>query len=512
MKHRQSLISSIFIVSVTCSSAWADVVPASVFTDHMVLQREKPVAIWGTADAGEKVSVAFAGQTRETVADADGKWKVSLDALQTAREGSTLTITGKNVVTLNDVLVGEVWLCSGQSNMEWRLALSRDGEKESAAANHPSIRLFNVSPKKKAATQPQAGVEAKWEVCAPESAKSFSAVGYYFGRHLQEKLDGVPIGLINSSWGGMPAEAFTPVEKLAATPELSPMLDEWAKHIANHPEAMKKYDADREAWKKAADEARATSQPVPREPARPPGPNSPNRPGNLWNGLLHPLVPYTLRGAIWYQGESNAGKAAQYRVLLPTMIASWREACGQGDFPFLVVQLANYMAPTDDANKQSNWAQLRESQRLAALNTTNVGLAVIIDIGEEKDIHPRNKFDVGTRLARLALVDTYGVKDLLKQGPTPHEAQFGSRVAIKFDFTGSGLKAKDGSLEKSFAVAGEDGVFKWADAKIDGDIVYVGSPDVPTPVAVRYAWADNPKATLFNSDDLPATPFELRRP
>jgi sialate O-acetylesterase len=508
MKIRRIVASATVALSFAASTALADVVPASLFTDHMVLQREKPVAVWGTADAGEKVIVTFAGQTKETVASDAGKWSVTLDALKMSKDGATLTITGKNTVTLSDVLVGEVWLCSGQSNMEWRLAIARDGEKEVAAANHPAIRLFNVSPKKKPATEPQSSVDAKWEACTPESAKNFSAVGYFFGRMLHEKLDGVPIGLINSSWGGMPAEAFTPVAKLDK-PEFVPVMKQWEKFIADNPEAIKKWEADRAEWQKQVEAAKAAGKEPPREPARPPGPNSPQRPGNLWNGMIHPLVPYGIRGVIWYQGESNAPRAKEYGVLLPTMIESWREAFGQGDFPFLVVQLANYI-PTQKPEEMGRWAVLRESQRQTALKTKNVGMAVIIDIGEPKDIHPKNKQDVGARLARLALVDTYGLKDLVKQGPTPVDVQYGSRVAIKFADVGTGMKVKGDSLA-GFEVAGEDGVYKPAEAKLDGDVVYVGSAEVPAPVAVRYAWLDNPTATLFNSDDLPATPFELRK-
>ncbi|MFT3788586.1 MAG: sialate O-acetylesterase [Tepidisphaeraceae bacterium] len=507
MNARNRIAVGMSCVALAASVASADVVPSTLFSDHMVLQREKPVAVWGKADVGEVVTVTFAGQSKQATAGADGKWSVTLDPLTADKSGAALTIAGKNTVTLNDVLVGEVWICSGQSNMEWNLAAARNGKDEVANANHPTMRLFNGVPRRHPSTQPLENVEASWQVCSPDSAKNFSAVGYFFGVKLSEKLD-VPIGLINASWGGMPAESFTPVPKLTG-PVLQPIVDEWEARLAHYDDDMAKWRADREKW--AATTQAATTQPLPREPARPAGINAPNRPGNLWNGMIHPLVPYGIRGAIWYQGESNAGKAEQYDVLFPTMITAWREAFGQGDFPFYAVQLANFMAPTDDPNKASGWARLRESQRLTSLNTKNVGQAVIIDIGEEKDIHPKNKQDVGDRLARLALVETYGLKDVVKQGPTPGTVEFkDGAVSVQFETLGDGLIAR-GDLAHSFSVADADGKWAWATAKIDGDRVTLTSDSVKEPVAVRYLWADNPTATLFNKTGLPATPFEAKK-
>jgi sialate O-acetylesterase len=478
----------------------------AVLGDHMVVQQGRPIAIWGRASAGVSVDASVdGGPNVSTVASDAGLFRIELPAMNAGGPHQIRVASAGQERIITDVLVGEVWLASGQSNMEWQIQKSSTPKVFIAEAqDRPNIRLFNVSARKKPATEPQEDVEATWQVCSSESVPTFSAVAYHFGVKLQTELKDVPVGLINASWGGMPAEAFAPVEKLQFE-AMKPTLANWESNLARFDEAQAKYQADLLAWE-ALDEA---SRKVTTKPALPPGPMSPNRPGNLWNGMIHPLVPFGVRGFIWYQGESNAGRAAQYAPLLSAMIGAWREAWNAPDAPFLIVQLANFQAPTTNPARPSNWADLRAAQATVADEPGN-GMAVIIDIGEEKDIHPRNKHDVGRRLALLALRNSYGQSDLVAEGPTPKSWKVeGNQIVISFDHVGSGLVAKDGKLE-SFAIASESGEWVWADAAIVGDTVVVSSPGVPTPARVRYAWADNPKATLLNKEGLPAGPFDLR--
>jgi sialate O-acetylesterase len=484
------------------SSLW---LPA-VFGDHMVLQRDKPITLWGKALASSSVEV-FVDDVSKAKVDVDrlGNFRLALPAMPAGGPHALRIVAGAESRVFADVLVGEVWVASGQSNMEWTIKnSSTPAAYIQEAQNRPAIRLFNVSTKKRPATQPMSDVEAAWQVCSSESAPGFSAVAYHFGVKLQDELGGVPIGLINASWGGMPAEAFTPNEALQFD-AMKPTLEDWDRRLSRYDELQKKFESDLAAWEALEEPTRKATT----KPAAPAGPMSPNRPGNLWNGMIHPLVPYTMRGFIWYQGESNANRAGQYVPLLSAMIASWREAWGAPDAPFLIVQLANYRAPNPEPVPQSEWADLRAAQRVVAKEPGN-GMAVIIDIGEEKDIHPRNKHDVGRRLALLALRDTYGKADLVAEGPTPSGWKVeGNQVVISFDHTGGGLVAKDGKLE-SFAIAAADGDWVWADARIVGDTVVLSSETVAVPARVRYAWSNNPRATLFNRQGLPAGPFELK--
>ncbi|MBX3444004.1 MAG: sialate O-acetylesterase [Planctomyces sp.] len=493
------------------STAAAEVRLPHVFGNHMVLQRDAPVPVWGWADAGETVTVSIRGQSQTAQPEADGRWRVTLDPLAVG-EPATLTVKGANTIELQDVLIGEVWVCSGQSNMEWPIRRSLDPDLESLTASHPGLRLFTVP--RKASAEPQTDVDAEWTACTPRSVRDFSAVAYFFGRQLHETL-GVPVGLINTSWGGTRAEAWTSAEGMASRAELQPILDTWAARIDEFqkPETQASYEQALEAWKTAAEEAKAKGEREPRKPNPPVDPtHHHDRSSTLYNGMIAPLTPFAIRGAIWYQGESNAGRAYQYRTLMPALIRSWRAAWGQGDFPFYQVQLANFMAPKDEPG-DSAWAELREAQHLTAETEKNVGCACIIDLGAIKDIHPKDKQNVGKRLARLALVDLYGFAGkVTRSGPTYRSMTIeNGRCILHFDNLGEGelrgLSGWYGDPLRGFAIAGADRKFVWAEAKVEGDTVVVSSESVPEPLAVRYNWADNPNGNLCNGAMLPAYPF-----
>jgi sialate O-acetylesterase len=459
----------------------------ALFGDHMVLQQGIAAPVWGTAAPGEEIAVAIADQKKTAKAGADGRWIVKLDPLK-AGGPLELTVSGKTTVTLKDVLVGEVWIASGQSNMQWSVKASANPDAEIAAASHPKLRLFYV-PRVPAA-EPARDVNAKWELCTPETVGNFSAVAYFFGRELQKSVD-VPIGLIHTSWGGTAAELWTSRRVLGSHEGLKDVLPAYDKRKASHEAAVEKFKAD-------AEKAKAEGKPAPKAP------NNYMDASCLYNGMIAPLIPYGIKGAIWYQGESNAGNAKGYQTLFPAMIRNWRDDWGQGEFPFLFVQLANYMARKTEPG-ESNWAELREAQT-KTLALPKTGMAVIIDIGDAKDIHPKNKQDVGKRLALWAQAQVYG-KDVVYSGPLFDACKVeGDKARISFKHAGSGLEAKGEKLA-GFAVAGEDRKFVWADAKIEGKEVVVSSPQVAKPAAVRYAWADNPECTLYNKEGLPASPF-----
>jgi sialate O-acetylesterase len=488
-------------------AALADITLPAVFSDHMVLQRELPIPVWGWADAGEQVTVTLGERQATATADADGKWSLRLEPY--APGGPlTLVATGKNRVQIEDVLVGEVWLCSGQSNMAMTVARSADFPAEQAAADHPRIRMLTVS--RATAETPQERCQAAWQVCSPDTVGNFSATAYFFGRELHRQLQ-VPVGLINSSWGGTPVQAWTARAAQAALPELQPLLESWDQQINAYDAeaAQARYQKQLAAWQSRAKQAKQAGDQPPRQPRAPVDPrHSPHRPASLYNGMIEPLAPFALRGAIWYQGESNANGAAAslYGLQLSTLIANWRARWGQGDFPFLWVQLPNFRAPQQAPVETSGWVIVQEQMR-QTLAVPNTGMAITIDIGEANDIHPKNKQDVGKRLALWALGTTYG-KSLVISGPL-HQAMSveDGKIAIRFKHVGEGLKAAGDQLQ-GFAIAGEDRKFVFAQAEIAGpDTVVVSSPDVARPVAVRYAWAANPNANLFNSADLPASPF-----
>lgn len=466
------------------TAALATVKPHALFSDGMVLQRGIAVPVWGSADTGEKVTVEFNGQSVSTVA-ADGKWMVRLKPLK-AGGPFTLKI---NDLEIKNVLVGEVWICSGQSNMQWSLRQTDNAETEIANAKYPMIRLFTVP--RSEVDKPVTDINAAWKECTPETVPTFSAVGYYFGRDLYKALN-VPIGLINNAVGGSPAESWMNEAILKGDGEYKRFHEAYPQQMSNYNQAVEKQ-------KEAVEKAKA-------EGTRPPNPpGRPWMPSGLYNGMLAPLMPYAIKGVIWYQGESNAGRAYQYRRLFPTMIKNWRSDWGQGDFPFLFVQLAAF-GPNAPKLGESDWAELREAQTMTLSNTPKTGMALAIDVGTYDNIHPRNKQPVGARLALAARSVAYNEK-LVFSGPVYTGMKIeGSKVVLNFKHIGSGLEAKGGEL-KGFLVAGEDKVWHEAKAEIQGKQVVVLSTTVAKPVAVRYAWAKFPTCNLYNKEGLPAVPF-----
>ncbi len=646
------------VIAALASAALANVSLPHIFSDHMVLQQQIPINVWGKAEPQEAVSVAFAGQTVKTVADAKGLWSVRLKAqkAKAGQSGQTMTITGKNTVTYTDILLGEVWICSGQSNMQMAVNGTLNAVQEIASAKFPQIRFFTVP--NVTGVAPQDDCNGGWTVCSPETVPGFSAAGFYFGRHLHEQLK-VPVGLINTSWGGTICEAWTSAEALRAKlPEFNNDLDTLGKPNTTQQQALDAYTKAVEGRKKALqvlyakeddldsagkiaaenfDDSQWKSMNlpgnweirglpdldgivwyrktidvpaawagkeiilrpgpidevdnawfngayvggkgrmrtmetsfwnVPREyhvpgklvkagknviairvfdalgqgglwggagetmlveladgsdkahlqlagdwryyvdlvlPNIPPNPAGPNFPSVLYNAMIAPLIPYGIQGAIWYQGESNAGRAKQYQTLLPTMISDWRTRWNQGDFTFLIVQLANFM-DRGAAPEESDWAALREAQTMTTTTLPKVGMALAIDIGEAKDIHPKNKQEVGLRLGLAARAIAYKQK-LPFSGPVYKSmAVKNGKVELSFLHTDGGLAAK-GSALHGFAVCGSEGKYAWAQAKIEGNKVIVWSDTIPQPKAVRYAWANNPDCNLYNGAGLPAVPF-----
>ncbi|HPD30287.1 MAG TPA: sialate O-acetylesterase [Phycisphaerae bacterium] len=490
------------------SFAWAEVKPHALFSDNMVVQQGVPINVWGTAKAGEKVTVKLSTQEASVVADGEGRWSVRLEAMK-AGDALTMTISGDNTISFKNMAVGEVWVASGQSNMQWPVRASTNAEKEIAEANYPNIRLFTVS--RVVAGKPQTDVQGSWSVCSPQTVGDFSAVAYFFGRELHKAIK-VPVGLINTSWGGTPAEAWTSMAVLEGEPAFKSILDSWDARFKEYPAAIEAHiaaygKAVRE-WLKSADSAEAAGKPIAPPPKLdfPGDPRtSPHRPAGLYNAMIHPLLPFGIKGAIWYQGESNAGRATQYRTLFSTMIRNWRKDWGLGDFPFLFVQLAPYQR--EPANPPpGTWPELREAQLLTMLNVPNTAMAVITDVGEEKDIHPKLKQPVGARLALAARALGYGER-IEYSGPIYKDMKRdGSKIVISFTHTGGGLVAKGGPL-KGFTIASSDQKFVDAQAEIVGNTVVVSSPEVAEPAAVRYGWANFPVVNLWNKADLPASPF-----
>ena len=484
--------------------ARGDVTLPAIFGNHMVLQQGQKDRVWGKAEPGEEVTVKFADQSKSTKAGDDGKWSVTLDPLPVGGP-HTLSVRGKNEVNFEDVLVGEVWICAGQSNMEMDVNGVNDADLEVRAAKHPKIRMITVPHF--GTQEPQADFKGKWETCTPETARHFSAVGYFFGRQLRETLD-VPIGLIDESWGASAAEAWVNRSTLAADQKYAPMLKRWEKTEQDAEKEKAEYPQKLAEWKEAAEKAKADGKAAPKPPENPEGKlNNQFRPGNIYNGSMKPVLGYGIRGVIWYQGETNAGRAYQYRDLFPLMIKAWREEQGQGDFPFYWAQLADFMNEKPEPS-DSAWAELREAQTMTMDRLPATGQAVIIDIGEANDIHPRNKQGVGLRLARWALARDYGV-DVTYRSPTYKSMERrGDKIVLTFDHVDGGLKAFDVNELRGFAVAGTDRKFAWAKARVVGkDQVEVSCEQVPEPVAVRYAWADNPVCNLTSKAGLPATPF-----
>jgi sialate O-acetylesterase len=475
----------------------AEVKLPAILSDHMLLQQQMPVRIWGKAMAGEKVAVEMNGQRASATTDSAGAWEVFLPPM-TAGGPYEMNIHGANELVVHDVLVGEVWVGSGQSNMELPMTRVNDAEAEIAAANYPQIRLFTV--KKKVSDSPLDDVDGAWSLCTPVSTRNFSAVGYFFSRYIHQNRH-VPVGFIHSSWGGTPAESWTVRPVLEANPLLKPILEEWDQALAAYPAADEKYQKQLADYKIAAAAARADGKPAPTAPRPPQGPGHPNTPGGLWNGMIAPITPYAIRGALWYQGESNANPkhAFQYRFLFRSMIEDWRNQWAEGDFPFLFVQLANFQS-------NGTWPVLRESQT-DALELRHTGMAVIDDIGESKDIHPKNKQEVGKRLALAAQAIAYGEK-IEYSGPLFRQmTRESNSLRLYFDHTGAGLQSRGGEKLLGFEIAGKDGAFVQADARIDGNTILISCDQVPDPAKARYGWADDPKVTLENHEGLQTSPF-----
>ncbi|MCX8092423.1 MAG: sialate O-acetylesterase [Verrucomicrobiae bacterium] len=470
----------------------------AVFSDNMVLQQELPLTVWGWADDGERVTVKFRGQSVSTVAR-NLKWSVTLKPLRAGGPDILTVASRTRTLTFTNVLVGEVWLCSGQSNMQWPMQRAFNPAADIATATNPLLRLFQV-PRAKA-TAPVVRLNAAWQISSPEAVQNFSAVAYYFGRDLHAARR-VPIGLIESDWGGSPVEVWMSREALEINEQ------HWREVLLNGERNWKRYEETLTEHRLEKALAERAGQKFDK-----PEPRAPWRPTELYNGMIAPLIPFALRGAIWYQGEANAGRAEQYRRLFPDLIRNWRRDWGH-DFTFLAVQLApwdkNRKRSLEEITAQpeeSDWAELREAQLLATKLLPNVGLAVITDVGDKDDIHPTRKQPVGARLALAARALAYRER-ITWSGPIYRDMKIvGDKIILRFDHVGKGLEARDGPLT-GFAICGEDRKFVWANAEILPDnTVAVSSPQVPKPVAVRYGWADFPVVNLWNKDGLPASPF-----
>jgi sialate O-acetylesterase len=500
------------VIAFAVSPARADVALHPLFTDHMVLQRATSIPVWGTADPGETISVRLQRRTpewiesnvAETVADSSGAWKAFLP-LPFSFGPYTMTVEGKNKLTLSDVLIGEIWICSGQSNMEWKVYQSFEPQAVIDNSANPMIRLFTVQ--RATASEPQKTVKTTgWHECGPSSVRNFSAVGYFFGRDLQKALN-IPVGLIHTSWGGTPAQAWTSKESLVAVPALKHYHERLARAVGEFQSgtSKEKYEAALKKWEDDSAKAKEDGKAAPRKPQQPGDPaKNASSASALYNAMIAPLVPFAVRGAIWYQGEANAGAAYEYRTLLPVMIEDWRRHWNY-DMPFLAVQLAPFMKISDKPT-ESAWAELRESQLMATKKLPGVGMAVITDVGEENDIHPKKKEPVGARLALLARRIAYN-QPIVANGPTYRGMHVeGDRAVLHFDSVGSGLECRGDKLN-GFTVAGTDHKFVNAQAEIRGNTVIVSAPGVDKPEAVRFGWANYPVVNLWNKEGLPATPF-----
>jgi len=491
----------------------------AVFSDGMVLQQLQLVRIWGTADAGEEVKVTFGEQSHSLLTTSDGKWSATLNPMIANATPTDLVVAGKNTLTIKNVLVGEVWICSGQSNMQWTVKQSGNAEAEIAGAKHPQIRMFNVE--RNPGLTPQEDCKGSWKEATSANVGNFSAAGYFFGRHLHLVLK-VPVGLINTSWGGTRIEAWTSQQALEERPCAAEMLADWKDYAAKWDAAKEQaaFEKKKAAWLaqvKKIDEENANlptdkKKPKPQAPRPPDNPETtPHRPSALFNGMVAPLVPYGVKGAIWYQGESNQRRAFQYQELLPTMINDWRKHWVDA-FSFYIVQLASFgngRPVTKDAGVPDSWAELQEAQTLTAQTIDKCGIAITNDIGEQNNIHPKNKQEVGRRLALWALANDYGRDGTEFSGPLYLSSVVqGGRVRVQFTHASSGLKTRDGGELKHFQITGADQKWVWAKAKIEGSEVVVWSESVPEPVGVRYAWASWPEgANLVNAEGLPASCF-----
>ncbi len=497
-------------LTVFFSGIHAAVVPSPFFVDQAVVQRDVPLPVWGTADPGEKVEVSFGGQKTATTADAKGLWQVTFQPFPANTRG-TMSFIATNTVEAKEVVAGDVWFCSGQSNMQLIVSRVTDAESEIAAAAWPDVRHFAVPLKPSAEPSGDSVLkDVKWQPASPETVANFTAAGYFFACDIHQKVN-VPVGIINASWGGTPIQPWIPLATLQADPGYAKMLEKKQAEIDAWPEKKLKLDQAIRDWEQAVEAAKAEGKDLPVRPWQPAPPDSGHyMPGQLDNGMVHPLTRFPIRGILWYQGESNANNgaagAAEYTHLQTLLITGWRKAWGLGELPFYFVQLPNWESP-DDATGM-NWAYFREGQE-KSLKVPKTAMAVTIDIGDPKDIHPMNKQDVGHRLARLALVQTYGQADSISDVPRfVSSAVKGKAIQLKFSETRSGLILKTGQESSGFEIAAADRVFKPATAELDGATVVVRGPDDMTkPLFARYAWKNNPAVTLVTRDGLPLAPF-----
>ncbi|MET1057821.1 MAG: sialate O-acetylesterase [Pedobacter sp.] len=490
------LVAAITAITSCIFSAAAEVVPNSLFSSHGVLQRNQVLPVWGTARDGEKVSVDFAGQRAETIAKG-GKWMVKIKPLK-AGGPFNMVIKGDNTVTLTDILIGEVWVCGGQSNMAYRLSPAiYNGAEEIKNANYPQIRLYYVP--NKVARENVEDIKSTWQPCSPELMKNFTAVGYFFARDLYKELN-VPIGVISSSVGGTPAEYWLSRPALESNPALQNILGTYDNQVATYPARLEKYKREEpvllEKYTTEAGAAKKENKPAPRKPTPPQNPKESGNVGGHFYGMIEPLQPYAIRGVIWYQGEANSSRAKEYQSLFPALIADWRSGWGQGDFPFLFVQIApfNGISP-----------EIREAQLLTWQKTPNTAMVVTTDCGNAEDIHPTLKQPVGARLALAARALAYREK-IEYSGPVYQSMVVRDAKAILTFSHQKKLVAKGDGL-KGFVIAGADKKFVPAKVEIQGNRLVVYSPDVAAPVAVRYGWANSPDVNLYNEHDLPASPF-----
>ncbi|MBI5426446.1 MAG: sialate O-acetylesterase [Opitutae bacterium] len=484
-------------VALLLSSGQAALKLAPVFGDHAVLQRDQVLNIWGIADPGEEVKVAFAGQEKSCFADEMGRWLVHLDPMVASRVGRDLVATSNGSSSaIRDLLIGDVWFCSGQSNMA-RTIVDRYTVEETGSPDLPSLRQFTVPYG--SSLHPLSETSGFWEVCAADTIRRFSSVGYFFAREIHART-GVPIGLIQSAVGGTRIEAWMPAEALAAD-KFMPIRDAWSRHIEQLPASLAEFEIAANKWAETSEAAAAEGKAYSvRRPLRPEGNESKHALSCLYNAMVNPLTDYRIRGILWYQGEYNTRQPDGYAELFASLIASWRHAF-KSELPFYWVQLANHEREGD---APFSWAKIRDAQT-QALSLPHTGQAVTIDIGEPDDIHPRNKWDVGGRLARIALVEVYG-ESLVSRGPNFMAARRdGAAIRVLFA-DAAGLHVRGGSID-AFEIAGADGIFHPAKVKLAGSEVIVSSPQVTAPSAVRYAWSNSPRATLYNQAGLPAVPF-----
>lgn len=491
-----TLALSVIAFSSQAARSFADVSLPALFSNHMVLQAGPVVQIWGWASPTEQVSVSWADETRSTRADSEGQWRLKLETLKAGDRGN-LTVRGRNLITIEDAIVGEVWLCAGQSNMAFGV-----GGQETKPTNIPLLRVF--TEESQGAADPQKNCKGSWILCSPDTLKQFSGTAYFFGKNLHDALQ-QPVGLIVSAVGGTRIEAWTSAENQRALPELKPQFDALAQKMATYDPVSAKAAKEKQLanFQELVEKARAAGVRPPKPPSSQYDPRA-SGPGNLFNSKIAPLIPYTIRGAIWYQGEANAqsvSDATLYAKQLPLLITDWRTRWGQGDFPFAWVQLPKFHDP-----KFQGWREMRESM-MHSLKVPKSGMAVMVDTGDPEKIHPNNKKETGRRLSLWALAKVYG-RNIPHSGPIPSKyAVRDGMIEVWFQHAYGGLAARNGGPLKGFEVAGEDGVWHAADARIDGDTIRVLCADVPLPKMVRYAWEDAPDCNLVNGADLPASPF-----